>query len=101
MRILFIVLGFVAILMTAVPILKHQAWWVRVFDFPRLQLVFVGLVGLAGHTAIGWQEPVFDAVFAALLVAALGYQAFMIFPYTPLARVQTEWSLNPDPANSI
>jgi endonuclease/exonuclease/phosphatase (EEP) superfamily protein YafD len=96
-----VILGLLVIVMTAVPLSKHQAWWVRVFDFPRLQIVFVGALALILYLLLIDLDSAGDALFLALLIFSLGYQAFMIYPYTRLARVQTEQSFHPDPDSTI
>ncbi len=95
------ILGAVAIIATALPISRHPAWWIRVLDFPRLQIFFIGLVALLGYAIF---TPVFDGtgiVFTILLLASLGYQAYMIYPYTPLVRPQTQRCKHPDPNNTL
>ena len=81
-------LGGVAIVATLLPLLRQTAWWIRVCDFPRLQIVsalFLSLVttlllpNLTGPWAIG---------FAVCLALALVYQASRIWPYTPLHSLQ-------------
>ena len=101
MRFIPLILGAVAIISTAIPLSKHQAWWIRIFDFPRLQIVFVGLIGFIWHGAAGGLTSVTGMVLAVFLAVALAYQAFMIFPYTRLAPLQTEWSTDPKPESTI
>ena len=52
-------------------------------DFPRLQLFVIGVVVLI-CLMITWDGVAADWVVAITLVAALGYQARMILPFTPL-----------------
>ena len=86
------VLGAVMILATVVPLVRANAWWVRIFDFPRLQITFLLAAALAVYVAT-WDRPGgWHMTFAALLVLALVYQAYMMYPYTVLARTQVESS---------
>jgi endonuclease/exonuclease/phosphatase (EEP) superfamily protein YafD len=74
----------------AVPLARARAWWIRIFDFPRLQITFLGAGALAAFLA-GWDpSSPWQVAFALLLACALAYQAFMMFPYTVLARRQVE-----------
>jgi endonuclease/exonuclease/phosphatase (EEP) superfamily protein YafD len=74
---------------TALPLLRHDRWWVRMFDFPRLQvaaasaLVLLALAWRPSHGAVFWL-----ALVAALatLVVQLGY----VLPYTRLWRRETQ-----------
>lgn len=95
------ILGAVAIIATALPISRHPAWWIRVLDFPRLQIFIIGLVALFGYAIF---TPAFDLTgiaFTGLLLASLGYQAYMIYPYTRLVRPQTQRCTRPDPDNTL
>jgi endonuclease/exonuclease/phosphatase (EEP) superfamily protein YafD len=101
MRLIPTILGVTAIAATAIPLSGHQAWWIRIFDFPRLQIVFIGSIALIWHLAIVGFSTILGVVFAVLLALSLAYQAFMIFPYTRLAAVQTQWSKDPRPESTI
>ena len=95
------VVGAVMIVATALPLLPGERWWIRICDFPRLQVSVGALLALAAYVA-SWSAPgAWQLAFAGLLAAALGYQAFMMFPYTPLARRQVEQAAAPAGRNSI
>lgn len=71
---------------SVMPHLRHEAWWIRIFDFPRLQILALSLLVLAlsllkWHDG-GWQSWGVLAVAGAAAVS----QIFCIFPYTLLAR---------------
>jgi endonuclease/exonuclease/phosphatase (EEP) superfamily protein YafD len=72
--------------MTVLPILPITEWWIRIFDFPRLQ-IFTGLLVAALLWAVlgGWRRAR-DQIFLIACLAALLWQGVQIFPYTPLAR---------------
>ena len=78
------------IVATALPLLRKGAWWIRAFDFPRLQITLVSAVTLAVLLAAGERSSAWQNLFAALLALALLYQAYMMFPSTVLARRQVE-----------
>jgi endonuclease/exonuclease/phosphatase (EEP) superfamily protein YafD len=61
-----------------------------VFDFPRLQIVAVTLVTMAGALLLSWHTlPGWGGVAAlALLAVAVVYQFFRILPYTRLVKKQ-------------
>ena len=75
------------LLATLLPLLRQTAWWIRVFDFPRLQIVAGLLTGGLLLAVPGPPLPYAPVVWAALL-AAVGYQLLRIWPYTPLHRKQ-------------
>jgi endonuclease/exonuclease/phosphatase (EEP) superfamily protein YafD len=74
------------VLVTLLPLCRYEAWWIRGHDFPRLQYALSALVLLslqAGLLDTG--RPATWALLAAT-AACLGYQAWWIWPYTPLHR---------------
>lgn len=85
---------------TLLPLTRRQAWWVRIFDFPRLQIAAALLLVLVGHLLAVEAGPWGHALRAALL-ACLAWQARRMLPYTRLARRQVQDSANPDPRNGI
>jgi endonuclease/exonuclease/phosphatase (EEP) superfamily protein YafD len=81
-------LALLVLVATVLPFSRSERWWVRGWDFPRLQIACLAL-GLA--VAAGWaldlSRPVPQAVLAVSAACAL-YQAARVFPYTRLARTQ-------------
>lgn len=100
MEAVLVVLGGLLVLATALPALRRQSWWVRVFDFPRLQIA-IGLlvVGLL-HGTLVEASPAAHAFRAVLAVCVL-MQARRMWPYSRLARNQVQASCNPDPRHHI
>ena len=86
---LLVVLGAAMVAATALPLARANAWWIRWFDFPRLQILAVLALVLAGWLLVaGDSTP--SLLFTGLLALSGGYQAYMMFPYTVLARRQVE-----------
>jgi endonuclease/exonuclease/phosphatase (EEP) superfamily protein YafD len=82
------VLAALCILVTMLPLWRHRAWWVRAWDFPRQQIVVLGLVAGIGLLLLrGWPSAG-ELVLLAALTAALTYQLVLILPYTRLWRPQ-------------
>jgi endonuclease/exonuclease/phosphatase (EEP) superfamily protein YafD len=74
---------------TLVPLLRHERWWIRMLDFPRLQVATASalvLLALAWRAAEGWMY------WTALLlaVATLAVQFGYVVPYTRLWRKETK-----------
>jgi len=82
-----LLLGSAGLLATLLPLLRQTAWWIRVFDFPRLQIV-AGLLTAALLLALPGPVLSYAPLAWALLLAAVGYQLMRIWPYTPLHRKQ-------------
>jgi endonuclease/exonuclease/phosphatase (EEP) superfamily protein YafD len=87
---LVMLLTVASLVATVLPLLRATAWWIRVFDFPRLQIVAVTLLTMLGAVLLGWHLlPGWGGVAAlVLLAAAVVYQFFRIIPYTRLVKKQ-------------
>lgn len=78
------------IIFTVLPIVRSDEWWIRWFDFPRLQILVIGIILLC--LLLLWR-PGISGLYAAIiaaLIAAICYQAYRIFPYTQLSAKQVE-----------
>lgn len=80
-------LSLVLVVMTGLPFIRADAWWIRVFDFPRMQLAAMLLGTLVAFAIqLVWRRHRLDFVVAALVVVSLGWQIYCILPYTPLVQ---------------
>ncbi|WP_207460119.1 endonuclease/exonuclease/phosphatase family protein [Azospirillum sp. SYSU D00513] len=72
---------------TLLPFVRVPKWWIRVFDYPRLQIA----VGLAGALAV---QPFTTmgrpggGLLGGVTAVSLLWQAWRMMPYTPLNPVQ-------------
>lgn len=82
--------GSAAVALTLLPLVPSNEWWIRVWDFPRIQLaVMLALVLLAAPAVVSARRrPVL--FFLAALAAALAWQLYRIWPYTPASPPQAE-----------
>jgi endonuclease/exonuclease/phosphatase (EEP) superfamily protein YafD len=73
------------ILVTALSIVESNEWWIRIWDFPRVQILVALL--LAGAAAL-WLDRRAGRWIALVCAMAAGWQLYRIYPYTPLARTE-------------
>ena len=83
---LTVLLGAAMIVATAVPLVRKKDWWIRIFDFPRLQILVIAAVTLFVFLLLVEDWSAWHAAFVLLLVLSVAYQAYMMYPYTSLAR---------------
>jgi endonuclease/exonuclease/phosphatase (EEP) superfamily protein YafD len=76
-------------LATGLSVLKFECWWIRIFDFPRLQLATLSAVVLGANLAFLPLGPLLWTGVALTAFALIG-QALSIIPYTPLWSKQTK-----------
>ncbi|WP_242926452.1 endonuclease/exonuclease/phosphatase family protein [Pontibacter vulgaris] len=74
-----------AILGTFLPLLHSQEWYIRVFDYPRLQLFTLAVVSFILYIWLAPKDRKRDKFLLAGLAIAVIYQAINIYPYTFLA----------------
>lgn len=77
-----------AIALTFLSFWRHGAWWVRIWDFPRVQLVVLMGLAVLLRLAAGAPWTLADALLSACLAFALGLQVRAIAPFTRLWRRQ-------------
>lgn len=80
----------VVIVLTALPFLQHEAWWIRIFDFPRRQIAVVTLLTIPVYVALGGFDGTLDWMLVASLGACALYQLARIGIYTPLYAKQAK-----------
>lgn len=84
-------LSLVLIAATVLPLWRRQSWWVRVFDFPRLQIAAGIALALTAHCLWVDSGPFGHALRLALGVCLI-QQVRKMLPYTRLARPQVQRS---------
>lgn len=87
-NIIAIIFSVLALLPTVASLTKFDQWWIRAFDFPRLQIstiiIFVIIYcGFVFDFTEIWQIAIAITLFVSFI-----YQALKIFPYTFFARKQ-------------
>lgn len=65
---------------TALALIETDEWWIRVLDFPRLQIAVVLILALL---VCLWVRPNGIVALTAVSAAAFLWQLWMIVPYTP------------------
>lgn len=85
-------LGLLAALVTLASLHPSPHWSVRLWDFPRAQIALLAAAACIGHAALFSRGTALDVAFAAATAAAALWQGYRIFPYTPVAPLEVEWS---------
>lgn len=101
-----VIVGMISLVMvfgTAVPLLHSDEWWIRIFDFPRLQIAALMIMMLVGYTTLryfGRLRPL-EYVLTAAVGIALIWQIISITPYTIFYPRQMSDSHAVDDSNRI
>ncbi len=82
------IVGGLLVVFSLIPLIRHDYWTFRVFEYPRAQkfilTLVVGVLYGVFIPLIGWM----DYAFLGLVVANLGYLFYQLYPYTQLAPVK-------------
>lgn len=83
------------------PLSKSDAWWIRIFDFPRLQFLVFGL----GVGAIFWfaspEGQLIKFGFLSVLFFGAAFDFYRVIPYSPFWRLESLRSMVKDSSRSI
>ncbi|TYB71816.1 endonuclease [Bizionia saleffrena] len=89
LEIIILILNVLICIPTLASLTTFDYWWIRDFDFPRIQISFLILVNLILALSLySFQEP-WHFIIVTVLLSCLIYQCWLIFPYTILAKKQT------------
>jgi len=76
--------------LTFLPLWKNPAWWVRGWDFPRLQLCVLAFALLLAQALLLSYSDLLQIFISGVAVVCLAYQAWWIIPYTWLWRPEVK-----------
>ena len=96
-ELLITIFSVLMLLPTVASITKLDQWWVRGFDFPRLQICLLIILALCFAYFEYSFVPTWQYVLVTLLVLSFFYQAIKIYPYTILASKQVKKYKGGDP----
>ncbi|NLN58697.1 MAG: endonuclease [Gammaproteobacteria bacterium] len=86
-------------------LIRRDVWWIRGADFPRLQILALGIIAFI--LLLVWEHPwdMSRQVILIGVIAALAYQLKMVLPYTLLWKKQVKQvrpeQLNPEKQISL
>lgn len=101
MEVFLTLLGTLMIVATLLPLAKLDDWWIRIFDFPRLQIAAISALVLVLTLLLRDDPGVVQNLWLAALAACTLYQAYRMYPYTPLHAKQVQDSRRADSTLSV
>lgn len=90
METILIVIGLLMIAATVLPLSKLDDWWIRIFDFPRLQITVLLAITFCAYLFVREDPALPEQVFLGVLTLCLLYQSYRMYPYTRLARKEVK-----------
>ena len=80
---------------------RFDQWWIRAFDFPRLQIsILISVIIIAAIIVFDFSK-VIHFIAVALLLVSLIYQVEKIYPYTWFAKKEVMKFEDGDPTDNI
>ena len=73
---------------TLASLTRFDVWWIRGFDFPRIQISFLIICVIIASVYVYDFEPLWHILAVVVLGLSLLYQFKKIFPYTYISRKQ-------------
>mgnify|MGYP001942452576 CR=1 FL=1 len=84
MQIILTVLAVALAAASLTPLVRHDAWWVRTFDFPVLQIFALGAIVMMAYPLLVGTVTWWGGGVLALLAGTLLLQAYRFLPFTKL-----------------
>lgn len=85
---LFGLLTLIALAATLIPLLPSKQWYVRIFDYPRLQTLLVAMLSLSWYAVFYFKGSKHNYAIAFVLLAVIVVQGYKAWPYTPFGAKQ-------------
>ncbi|MCK9274069.1 MAG: endonuclease/exonuclease/phosphatase family protein [Syntrophales bacterium] len=81
-------LGIITVTATILPIIRVEDWWIRIFDFPRIQILVIGIIIIAAFALFKRPFQGSDWLMIMLVLFSSIIQVIRIRPYSPFASKQ-------------
>jgi endonuclease/exonuclease/phosphatase (EEP) superfamily protein YafD len=101
MNIVLIILASAVLVATLLPIVRRQVWWIRMLDFPRVQIILAGVVVLIGILVLYDDRSLVVTLLATGIVISLAYHVYRVLPFSVLWRRQVSTFRDPGPADEL
>lgn len=101
MHLLTIILCIVVLVASGLPLINSPVWWIRIFDFPRIQiavLTFLAIILALVFVDFKWE---FKLPLLVILLVSLVYQVQFVLVYTPLYKTKAKNSNKPVDGNNF
>lgn len=93
--------GLLAVLFTLIPLIAADFWWIRIFDYPHIELTILTLTAIAAYFIRFDIKHYQDYIFMLVLIACFIFQFLKISPYTPIAPYEVNNSKKTNEAHQL
>lgn len=85
---IFGLLAVIALSATLIPFIPTRQWYIRIFDYPRLQTFFIAVAALAWYFVFYFKRGRRGYLFVFMFFIVIAVQAYKAWPYTMLGAKQ-------------
>lgn len=82
MKTLIIILCWLSVIFTLIPFIKRDTWWIRVFDYPKIQFTVFSSICLLLFGLFLDIHHLHEVFLLISMIACVTYHIFLILPYT-------------------
>ncbi|KQS26949.1 endonuclease/exonuclease/phosphatase family protein [Dyadobacter sp. Leaf189] len=93
--------GAIIVLFSLIPLVRNDFWAFRVFEYPRLQKLFLNVLILILYLALFRISTPFQIGVVAVLLLNTGYLVYQVFPFTFLSKRTLLKADRNDPDNTV
>jgi len=93
--------GVIIVLFSIIPLIKNDYWAFRVFEYPRLQKLFLNLVVFILYTFYFGESTGYEVFIILLIAANTVYLIYQIYPFTFFAKKTLLRAAKADEQNQI
>ncbi len=83
-----ITISSLVLIFTLLPLIKHEYWVFRIFDYPRIQKLIATVICIALVFAFFDSDKLLFPIFLVLLIGNASYLFIQIYPFTTLGKIQ-------------
>jgi len=84
--IIFQTIAVLTIIPTVLALFYNKSWWIRVCDFPRLQIIFFQAVAIIGLLVFMQDFDIANVILTGITFFALVTQIIYVFPYLSIVK---------------
>jgi len=101
MKIFTLAFSSVFIVLTLLPFIRTGKWWIRIFDYPRVQIVFFLIISIVLCSVYVDVYNFPGIAFLICLAGSVIYQLTRILKYTLVYPIQAKKAVTSDPKNTV
>ncbi|PSG88281.1 endonuclease/exonuclease/phosphatase family protein [Aurantibacter aestuarii] len=95
------VIAFIAITLTLIPIFAFDFWWIRMFDFPHVQLTVITLLAILIYYIKFSFKSYGDLAIISILITCFAFQVYKVRMFMPFYESEVKSEKLTDTSKSI